>query len=165
MEVFKAVKGYQGYYEISNLGRVRSVGRTIKKIYGYWYIKERILKQNTGKYGFKYVVLSKNNLKKKYSIHTLIAESFFGSAGVGGSAGRTEMAEVGQSKKIYNGKPMSSKYKGVSRHTTSKKWCAYIRINGKLKYLGSFNDEKSAYKKYQNELKAYKIKKSIQKES
>jgi hypothetical protein len=45
----------------------------------------------------------------------------------------------------------TSKYTGV--YMDKKKWRAAIRINGKIKYLGLFTDEKEAAKAYQNELK------------
>lgn len=45
-------------------------------------------------------------------------------------------------------KNCSSKYKGVSWHKLKNKWSSYIKIRGKLKYLGDFIDEKEAAKKY-----------------
>ncbi len=42
----------------------------------------------------------------------------------------------------------SSKYKGVSWHKSRNKWQAYVCFNGRLKYLGIFNDEKRAAEAY-----------------
>lgn len=42
----------------------------------------------------------------------------------------------------------SSKFKGVSRNVTGKKWVAQIRYNNRLIYLGSFESEESAAKAY-----------------
>lgn len=42
----------------------------------------------------------------------------------------------------------SSKYKGVMWHKRDKIWCAYISINNKMKYLGSFEVEEDAAKAY-----------------
>jgi hypothetical protein len=42
----------------------------------------------------------------------------------------------------------SSIYKGVSFHKVNKKWVAYININMKYTYLGSFNTELEAAKAY-----------------
>lgn len=80
-EVWRDIKGYEGLYQISNLGRVRGLdrysnnysnyltGKTNKrKIYG------RILTNKKGKYLF--VMLSKNGRYKTKSIHRLIAEAF-----------------------------------------------------------------------------------------
>ena len=41
-----------------------------------------------------------------------------------------------------------SKFVGVTWDTRDKKWKAYIRIDGKNKYLGYFHDEKEAACKY-----------------
>jgi hypothetical protein len=65
-ETWKDIPGYEGLYQISNLGRVKSLARRIDhKFTGFSTYKERILKQNlsnTNKYGgvFPRVRLSKN---------------------------------------------------------------------------------------------------------
>ncbi len=46
-----------------------------------------------------------------------------------------------------------SKYKGVYWFNKVKKWASYIRINGVLKYLGTFSSEIEAAKTYNNEAK------------
>lgn len=48
----------------------------------------------------------------------------------------------------------SSKYPGVSWHKHCKKWSANIRINGKLKHLGYFIEEKMAFESYKNAINA-----------
>jgi hypothetical protein len=68
-EVWLPVKGYEGIYEVSNLGRVKSLKR--KKI-----LIDIILKPNVNKYGYKYIVLSKNKDKKTFAIHRLVALCF-----------------------------------------------------------------------------------------
>ena len=45
-------------------------------------------------------------------------------------------------------KNCSSKYIGVSWHKQNSKWEARIQINGKSKYLGSFDNEEQAYLAY-----------------
>ena len=47
----------------------------------------------------------------------------------------------------------TSGYKGVSWHKPSRKWVAKININGKRKYLGSFNCPKEASEAYENKAK------------
>ena len=52
-------------------------------------------------------------------------------------------------------KNCSSQYKGVYWHKQNNKWLAYIRIDGKIKHLGSFTNEEEAaeaYKKINNEI-------------
>ena len=45
-------------------------------------------------------------------------------------------------------KNCSSKFKGVSWHKQNNKWIAYITIDNKVKYLGSFTNEEEAYECY-----------------
>ena len=69
-EIWKDIKGYEGFYKISNNGNVMSMPRngTIKAT--------RILKQNTDKYGYKYVVLQKHGKLKTKKVHRLVAMHF-----------------------------------------------------------------------------------------
>jgi hypothetical protein len=68
-EVWKPVVGYEGMYEVSNLGRVKSIPRkgTIKK--------ERFLIPNDNGCGYLKLSLSNYSKTTKY-IHILVAESF-----------------------------------------------------------------------------------------
>lgn len=68
-EIWKDIKGYEGLYQISNLGRVKSLPRngTIKT--------KRIIKYELDKYGYPQVIL--NNKKHKcFRVHRLVAEAF-----------------------------------------------------------------------------------------
>lgn len=65
-EIWKPVKGFEGLYEVSNIGRVKSfVGR--------WGIKERILKPWLTSNGYWHVCLGRGNKKM---IHKLVLEAF-----------------------------------------------------------------------------------------
>lgn len=67
-EIFKDIAGYEGLYQVSNLGRVKSLGNNEER-------KDKILKPGIN-HGYCIVELSKNNNKRKFSIHRLVAESF-----------------------------------------------------------------------------------------
>ena len=76
-EIWKDIKGYKEFYQISNFGKVKSLKRIIYKINGQkQHRKERILKMLFDKDGYKFVVLFKNNTRKHSSIHRLIANHF-----------------------------------------------------------------------------------------
>lgn len=75
-EIWKPIKGYEGFYEISSLGRVKSLLRKMKsKNNSYAILKERILKQDNVK-GYLRVTLSLNNKTKRITTHRLVAKSF-----------------------------------------------------------------------------------------
>lgn len=81
MEEWKNVKGYEGYYQVSNTGLVKSLDREIilKDKLGNdrpSMYKGRILKQNMNTKGRLYVVLSKDCKPKTFEVHRLVAMAF-----------------------------------------------------------------------------------------
>ena len=69
-EVWKDVVGYEGLYQVSNLGRVKSLG------FDKWH-KGRILKQSfDGKGNYLFVGLHKDGETKQKNVHRLVAETF-----------------------------------------------------------------------------------------
>lgn len=75
MEVWKDIPGYEGKYQASNLGRIKSLPK--RKGKGIGYVKdEEILKASVEKYGYARVVLHKDGVKKKYQVHRLVAKTF-----------------------------------------------------------------------------------------
>ena len=71
-EIWKDIEEYEGLYQISNLGRVKSLPKLYKRKYNSYYTKEKILKNNLGKNGYYRVNLS----GKSFYIHRLVAEAF-----------------------------------------------------------------------------------------
>ena len=68
-EVWKSIKNYEGLYEISNLGDVKSLNYNNTK-------KEKKLCKKKDKSGYLYVVLCKQGKQKSFKIHTLVANAF-----------------------------------------------------------------------------------------
>lgn len=79
-EVWKDIREYKGLYQVSNLGRVKSLSRTYTRtIKGTTFkqnVKERILKQGESIYPL--VNLYKKGKNKVIYIHTLVTEAFLG---------------------------------------------------------------------------------------
>ena len=77
-EIWKAVTGYEGLYEVSSLGNVRSLDRVIRsKHNGTTLRKGRILTPfYEEKKGYYQVALSKDGKEKKQRIHRLVAVAF-----------------------------------------------------------------------------------------
>lgn len=70
---------FLGYpdYEVSNLGRVKSLARTIIRKNGRRQtFSERILKQGKNRYGYLHVVLSKNGVTKNFTVHKLVTLAY-----------------------------------------------------------------------------------------
>ena len=77
MEIWKDIKGYEGLYQISNYGRVKSLERIIKcKNRSDFKIQEKLLKLGNHKRGYKTIMLHKNNFTKLFLVHRLVAEAF-----------------------------------------------------------------------------------------
>jgi hypothetical protein len=75
-EIWKDIKGYEGRYQISNLGRVKSLTKSIWNGYTFRIKDEFILKGGKDKKGYLYVILSKDGIKSIYKIHRLVAQFF-----------------------------------------------------------------------------------------
>lgn len=84
-EIWKDVVGYEGYYVVSNLGRVKSIKRKVEmdgsnqfgRCFSVKEIPERILKPC--EYGGYYCVsLYRNHKMKLAKVHRLVAEAFLG---------------------------------------------------------------------------------------
>ena len=81
VEVWKEIEGYEGYYEVSSHGRVRSLDRYIdtvnvlgehlQKLY-----KGRVLKQWYMPKGYAQISLNKDDIRNNYLVHRLVAEAF-----------------------------------------------------------------------------------------
>ena len=155
-EIFKDIPGYEGYYQVSTLGNVKSLK----------YGKERILKDRINSTKYLNVILYKNKICKSFKNHQLVAMAFLNHKPNGyelivdhinnvRTDNRVENLQLitpreNVSKDIRNG---TSKYIGVSWSKKSNKWLSRIKINYKIKHLGYFIEEYEAHLAYQNELK------------
>lgn len=81
-ERWMPVKGYEGLYEVSNLGRVKSLPR--KNFKTVRFLKPYVNKVN----GYVYIQLCKNNHPKAFRLHRLVYESFTGAVLDGYDANR-----------------------------------------------------------------------------
>ncbi len=162
MEIWKDIKGYEGLYEVSNLGRIKSLARIVTTVRGSWTYKEKFLKPTVSGDGYAKVCLCKNGKAKTKKVHQLVAIAFLNHKPNGhklvidhvdnnplnNELGNLQI--ISQRKNTSKDKKgFSSKYTGVSWNKAGKKWVAQITINGKIGYLGSFKDETKAAEAYQ----------------
>lgn len=76
-EIWKDVVGYEGLYQVSNTGKIKSLSRIIRRKNGHIQrVSEKFLKQGVSNYGYPYVVLSKSCVFGKKLVHRLVAEAF-----------------------------------------------------------------------------------------
>lgn len=169
MEVWKDIKNYEGLYQVSNMGRIKSLSRTIMLKGKYPFTsKEKIMKTQTDINGYLFINLSNNGKSKCIKCHQLVAESFLNHIRNGHKLvvnhknfirndNRVENLEIITMRENGNQKHLksSSKYTGVSWCKLSRKYKSHIHINGKTKCLGSFTNEKEASLYYENALIAF----------
>lgn len=76
-EEWKEIKNYEGYYQISNFGRVKSLYRIVSGCDGRnTRIKGRILKLATDTKGYNFISLQKHHKTKKCKVHRLVGIYF-----------------------------------------------------------------------------------------
>ena len=153
--VWKDIPEYEGLYQVSNLGTVKSL----------YYGKERILKMSVDNTGYYNVSLRKNKKQKTAMVHKLVAICFLNHKPNRYSLiidhindnkldNRIENLQIVTNR--YNSHKTQGKYssmfKGVSWNKFAKKWVSTIRLNGKKKFLGYFDNEYDAHFIYQSEL-------------
>ena len=87
MEIWKDIAGYEGLYQVSNYGQVKSLERDVRHISKngtefYKHYSERILSQNMSTPGYYTVMLYKDNEvygpkeSQRFGVHKLVAEAF-----------------------------------------------------------------------------------------
>ena len=168
LEIWKDIPEFEGYYQVSNLGNVKSLSRTILgKNNVPTLLKEKILKFSTSTNGYYQVILNKNSNRKIFKVHSLVAICFLNHIPDGThNVVIDHINEIKTDNRVENLrlirhrenvarsiKNSTSTYVGVSWSKNAKKWISQTTINGKTKYLGLFDNEEDANKKYLETLK------------
>ncbi len=161
MEKFRDIPDYEGIYQVSNYGRVKSLARRVDN--QQYTTKERILKPCINTAGYLQVILNNNKAKRTARVHQLVAITFL-SHTLGTDKvvdhknnnkldNRVENLQVtsirlNSAKEVKNTGERSSIYVGVSWHSKRNKWRARIRIQGKNVHLGYYTNELEAGQAY-----------------
>lgn len=170
MEIWKDIEEWEGYYQVSNLGNVKSLKRQVTLIRGsskyQLRVKERIMKPGLLKGGYLRVNLSKDQTESKKLVHCLVAVAFV--------ANPNNLPEVNHkdhdpsnnndwnlewtttrensTHKFFN-KKKSSRYPNVSWCKLTSSWAVHLQIKGKQTHFGLYQSEEAAYKKVLSVLK------------
>lgn len=155
-EIWKDVPNYEGLYQVSNLGKVKSFKR--KKV--------KILKSSIDFKGYHVSRLMKLNKAKDFKVHQLVAMAFLGHIPCGYKSVIDHINNNSLDNRVENLKIVTarencskdkinktSKYTGVSWDFDRCKWRAFIIIDKKNYFLGRFDCELKARLVYQNKLK------------
>ena len=76
MEIWKDIKGYEGKYQISDLGRVKSLSREVWQGKVFFNSKEKIICSQKTRHGYLTCKLSINNKSRRFPIHRLVLLNF-----------------------------------------------------------------------------------------
>ena len=173
-EEFRDVLGYEGIYQVSNLGNVKSLARVIDRGDSYRTLQEKILKPGLiGVVGNRYyaVILYINGYMKSHHIHQLVAQAFIDQNYISNGLvvnhrdgnplnNNLENLEIvtyriNTSTEKCKNRIVTSTLTGVSWNKSYSKWQSHIRIERKTFYLGYFTDEIEAGEIYQRALNIY----------
>ena len=155
IETWKDIPDFEGLYQVSNLGNVRSLRFNKIKLISK-------CRSSTNRYVVNTYYKKK---KKQMKVSVLMAMAFLNHKPCGHKLVVDHIDNNKLNDRLYNiqvitqrqncskDKKGSSKYTGVTWDKRVNKWKAYIRIKQKLRYLGYYKKEKEAAQAYQNELK------------
>lgn len=112
MEVWKDISGYEGHYQVSNCGRIKSLK----------YGKETIMSEKLNSMGYVDIIFTKSNEQKSIRVHRIVAEAFLDN-----SQGYPVINHIDGDKK--------------NNHIDNLEWCTYSH-NNKQAYLQGQNKTK-----------------------
>jgi len=160
MENWKDVKGYEGGYQVSDLGNVRSLDRIDsigRKMQG------KMLGQSPEGRGYLKVSLYLNGKQSTKKVHQLVAGAFLNHTPCGmqvviDHVDNNPLNNILENLQLISQRENTSKdktggtskYIGVHFYKITNKYVARCRLNGKAVHLGYFNTEREASQAYNN---------------
>lgn len=152
-KIWKPIPGYEGLYEASNFGDIKSLGNNATR-------KEKILKVTKHVSGYYQVGLTKNGKQKMFKVHQLVAMAFLGHQPNGYEIVINHIDHNTLNNNVDNLELVNNRYNatewradiGVDWFKMTKKWRSRIYINGEHIHLGYFTDKQEALDAYQKAL-------------
>jgi len=165
-EIWKDIPGYEGSYQASSLGRIKSLKRysNINRL-----VNEKILKECSDGKGYFIVNLCSKAIIKKYFVHQLVAMAFLGHTrckykfvinhiDFNSKNNKLNNLEIVTQRENANKKHIdsSSVFTGVCFNKLYQNWQSHIYIKPAIVHLGTFDTEIEASEYYQNALESIK---------
>jgi hypothetical protein len=167
IEIWKDILGYEGLYQVSNLGNLKSLSRKVNNPHGTLsFKKEKKIKPSNDKDGYQIVGFLKNGFRKMYRVHFLVCQEFLPK--------KTEINyiidhinNIKNDNRVSNlqyistrentSKDNTNKYGFIGVYRNNKRYASKIIIDGVRLYLGSFKTAEEAGKAYQEKLKTINL--------
>lgn len=164
LEIYKDIKGFEGLYQVSNKGNIKSLSRYRGGNSSRYFISERILKNKINNHGRPCINVSKDGIITTLIIHQIEAIAFLNHIPDGHNIivdhidnnplnNNLENLQLITSREniTKDMKKGSSVFTGVFLNKKNNKWRSVIVINKIKKHLGYFTEEIEAYIAYENE--------------
>ncbi len=170
-EEWRNIDDFEGLYEISNYGRVKSLSRMVVMTnpHRIRYTEERIMKHHIANHGYPVVNFTVNKKGRQLCVHVMVANAFIKI--IDENANQVNHKDLDKNNPFFLNlervsgrenvahqlltRKKSSKFHGVVhivRDNRSPKWRASLCMNGGNKCIGFFDTEDEASDAYQNAL-------------
>jgi hypothetical protein len=154
-EIWLPVEGYEGYYEVSNLGRIKSLSRIVP-------ITNRVLKEKFNSMhlkrdGYHSVLLRKPGVKKTISLHRIVAKAFLENFEnkkvvnhidgnkLNNRIDNLEWVSHRENSCHYYSKINCGTLIGVHYRKDRNTYTAHIHVNGTKIWIGQYDTKEKAY--------------------
>ena len=166
IEEWRDIKNYEGLYQVSNKGIVRSLDRDTTHPSGKHKIYGKILSGMGIVSGYETVSLCKDSIKNNQFVHRVVAESFLGNSNlcVDHIDGNKRNNHINNLRYLNRGDNLrehfirNNKFVGTTyiKRKSGNYWIARIQHNNKSKLLGQFYTREEASNAYFEELNRIK---------
>jgi len=135
-EIFKDVLGYEGLYQVSDLGRIKSLEKKLFNGISYFIQKEKILNPSFEKDGYKQISFFKEKKEKKLKVHRLVGISF-----VDNPENKPQINHKDEIKdnNFYKNLEWLTASENMKYGSRSKKWIEKRRVSSICKKVSQFD--------------------------
>lgn len=159
-EIWIEINGFEGIYDISTYGNVKSRERVKRCVNGFSSVKERFLKSNLSSNGYLSITLSKEGKRHYYLLHQLMAINFLKHIPCNFKIIVDHKNNIKTDNRIENLQLLSNR-ENCSKDSKGKtgfvgvykepyNYRARIYVNGKSKIIGYYKTPEEASAAYQN---------------